>query len=163
MCVLCIGELRAVSPIDNAGQKEEKMVMNARRLVLDAVAGIILAVAVMLVVRYIVRDVYTAIAPGDDAGARLAMLWLRLCSVALGVIAVAIRKDPLTCGLAGILVFAVYAPFLVNLTVPSWYPDWLTSAVLVSLPSAPFIVAGVLIGAAGWNAFELVRPNKQAG
>lgn len=32
-------------------------------------------------------------------------------------------------------------------TVPGWYPDWMTSTVLLATSPAPFIVAGVLVAA----------------
>jgi len=134
--------------------------MSIRRIGLGAVGGVVLATAVIVAMRYATPRLVSALRHEDVAGARIAVLWLLLAGLALGVVIAVSQKDPLICGLAGILILTFFSPLLTRTIVPSWSPDWYTVTLLTNDPSFSFIVAGTLLGAAGWQTLELVRSNR---
>lgn len=80
--------------------------------------------------------------------ARSAMIWLTILGVVVWTTVYAARFHPMGAALAATILQVAYLPLLMGLRIPTWYPTWLRNIVLDGFGPAPFIVSGVLFGAA---------------
>jgi hypothetical protein len=134
--------------------------MNLRTAIRDAIAGLAVAAAVVLAMRYMIPDVITALFRQDVTATRISVMWVILAAIGLGIVCASSRRHPLICGVGGAAVLLVYLPYLLPPVVPAWYPDWLSTTLVVTVPSSPFVISGILLGVAAWHTVELVRTGR---
>lgn len=123
-----------------------------RRLLIGGVTGFIVTAVVLIALRELTSQISQGLSRFDSGQARWAMIWLIVLGVVLGLVVVAGRSNVSVSGVPAMLLFLVYSPVLVDLTIPDWYPGWLGTTVMLSFGTGtPLLIIGVLSGVAGWS------------
>jgi hypothetical protein len=118
-----------------------------------ALIGLGVAVFAFLILRAVGEDFYSALREGDNA--RVFLIWVTLLGIGVGGAALAaVRYHPLVAAVPAVVLLALNLPVFINLWVPSWYPEWVRSGVLVSLSPVPFTIIGVLGVASLWALWD---------
>lgn len=131
--------------------------MDLKRIALGALGGLALAAAILIVLREVGSDLLVALTFNDLGSLRVTALWLVILGMVVGVVMMLARRDPTVGAVGGFVVLAVYLPLLLTESVPSWYPEWLSTTLILTTGPTPFIVSGILIGAAAWGFARAVK------
>jgi hypothetical protein len=139
--------------------------MRTQRTVFAAAAGFGVALLLLIGLRELTPDLFLAASRSPVGGYAGPAIWLIVFGLAIGATAMAVRFHYLVAAIPSGLVFLVYLPMLLDSSIPTWYPDWLTEMALLGFGPAPFLVSGILAFAALSRIAEdrwLTNPGTQA-
>jgi len=128
--------------------------VRAKQIASEVVAGLLLAGYIVAMLERLTPALAKALMTDSIAGVRWITLLLILSGATLGAVVLATTRLPTVTATAAGMLTLCYAPLLVDLGMPSWYPDRLSSAVLLTAGPAVFVVIGGLYGASAWGYFR---------
>ncbi len=129
--------------------------MTRQRLWVGALSGFLLTVVLLGGLRFLTAEFNEAVASFEPDGVFFVMAGLMLLGVGVAAGTLSGRGGPLTSAVPAAVLLALYAPLMVNLSIPDWYPDSLASFLLTSFSLAVPVVVGVLAATAIWRLLQL--------
>ncbi len=136
--------------------------MVGRRATLGGAAGLVVTGLTLTSLREFTPEFQRAVSILNVSGTRGPLIGVMLLGAVIGVAALGSRFHPLVSGVPAVLLFIVYLPLLIDLTIPDWYPDWLGDTVLFSFGPTPYLAIGVLTAVAASRMVEQLRANHQS-
>jgi hypothetical protein len=127
-------------------------IVKSQRVVIASAIGLGVALVCLVALRELTPNFLDGLDRARAPDVRGPLIWFLVLGVAIGAAAIAARYHYLIAAVPAAVLFVVYLSVLVDLSVPSWYPDWLSDIALLGFGPTPYVIVGVLAVAAGTHA-----------